>query len=98
MYGILLGTNSFITPGPSRFLPSITTLLNGTGIYEIAAYSLIAAATYYLHLREKEASALPAKTSRWSLLKPSRGESALIALAVTLLAASNYLEAWRMFH
>jgi len=96
MYGVLLGTNSFIIPGPGRFLPSITTLLNGTGLYEIAAYALIASATYHLHLHEEKAKR--EKTSRLRALKPSRSESILILLAITMLAASNYLEAWRMFH
>jgi hypothetical protein len=95
MYGVLLGTNSFIVPGPERFIPDIATLLNGTGVYEITAYALIASATFYLHQHEERKRA---KTSRWSALKPSRGEAAFIVLAVAMLAASNYLEAWRMFH
>jgi hypothetical protein len=45
LYGILLGTNSFGIPAPIRFAPSLTTVLNRSGAFEITAYIAIAAAT-----------------------------------------------------
>ncbi|MEM3665877.1 MAG: hypothetical protein QW222_02200 [Candidatus Bathyarchaeia archaeon] len=100
MYGILLGTNSFIIPGPGRFLPSLTTLFYGSGIYEITAYTLISSATYNLHVYD-EGSFSKQKIlgkRKWSELKLSKAELGLIIFAILILAIANYFEAWNIFH
>ena len=100
IYGILLGTNSFVIPGLGRFLPSLATLFHGSGIYEISSYTLISAATFNLYGLYSESAGDWAKVRKpkKSLLKLSKTELALIGLAVLILAVSNYYEAWYIFH
>ena len=100
MYGILLGTNSFVIPGPGKFLPSLVTLFYGSGIYEISSYTLISSATFNLHtLYEKSCeSSEPSGERKWRIPKFSKIESVLIALAILILAVSNYYEAIHIFH
>jgi hypothetical protein len=43
-YGLSLGTNSFSIPLPQRMAPSLA-VLGRSGLYELAAYTLVAAAT-----------------------------------------------------
>lgn len=45
LYGVTLGTNSFSIPLPERMAPTWGVLAR-SGLYEIAAYCLLAAATY----------------------------------------------------
>ncbi|HEY8477756.1 MAG TPA: hypothetical protein VIN09_12910 [Chloroflexota bacterium] len=45
-YGLLLGTNSFAVPTLHRAAPSIATLLQRSGLFELTAYTLVAAATF----------------------------------------------------
>jgi hypothetical protein len=100
IYGVLLGTNSFVIPGPERFLPSLITLFYGSGIYEISSYTLISSATFTFHDRYEKS--VGDKTSpekhRWSPQALSKTELAVIALAIVTLAISNYYEAWNIFH
>ena len=100
MYGVLLGTNSFVIPGPGRFVPSLMTLVYGSGIYEISSYTLISSATFNLHALHEEPGAGSERTqkSKWRIPKLSKTELALIALAVLILAISNYYEAIHIFH
>jgi hypothetical protein len=100
MYGILLGTNSFVIPGFGKILPSLTTLFSGSGIYEITAYTLISASTFALYYRVGNASVTPDSSAHGKtfLLKLSKAELALIVLAIVVLAVSNYYEAWNIFH
>lgn len=100
MYGVLLGTNSFVIPGPGRFLPSLATLFNGSGIYEISSYTLISSATFNLHtLYEKSGESLePSGERKWRMPRFSKIEAALIAVAILILAVSNYYEAIHIFH
>ena len=100
MYGILLGTNSFVIPGFGKILPSLTTLFSGSGIYEITAYTLISAATFALYYRTGNASLTldSADQGKTFLLKLSKAELAFLALAIVVLAVSNYYEAWNIFH
>ena len=42
MYGLLLGSNSFGVAMPERAAPSLVTLLQRVGFYEITAYTLVA--------------------------------------------------------
>jgi len=100
MYGVLLGTNSFVIPGPGRFLPSLTTLFYGSGIYEISSYTLISSATFSLHDRYGDSSDGLASvgSGKWNFLRLSKAELVLIAFAILILAVSNYYEAWSIFH
>ena len=100
MYGVLLGTNSFVIPGPGRFVPSLVTLFYGSGIYEISSYTLISSATFNLHALHEEPSAGSERTQKrkWRIPKFSKTELTLIALAVLILAVLNYYEAIHIFH
>lgn len=100
IYGILLGTNSFVIPGLGRFVPSLVTLFHGSGIYEISSYTLISAATFNLYGLCSESTGDWAKVRKpkKSFLKLSKTELALVGLAVLVLAVSNYYEAWYIFH
>ena len=49
VYAVCLGTNSFSIPLPERMAPSLA-VLGRTGLFEIAAYSLVAVATYSINL------------------------------------------------
>lgn len=48
-YAVCLGTNSFSIPLPERMAPSLA-VLGRTGLYEIAAFTLVAVATYSINL------------------------------------------------
>jgi hypothetical protein len=100
MYGVLLGTNSFVIPGPGKFMPSLVTLFYGSGIYEISSYTLISSATFNLHDLHEEPNADSERTQehKWRIPKPSKTELVLIAVAVLILAVSNYYEAAHIFH
>jgi hypothetical protein len=99
LYGILLGTNSFGIPAPVRFAPSLTTVLNRSGAFEITAYIAIAAATRglviwrqpsWLNCWQNE------QVGSWRKWRLNRAEIAVIAGAILLLAAANYREAVHM--
>ena len=45
LYGLLLGSNSFATPLPARPAPSLALALQRSGLLELTAYLLVAAAT-----------------------------------------------------
>lgn len=51
LYGVFLGTNSFSLPMADRMAPSLA-VLGRSGPYEMAAYMLVAVATYSLPLYE----------------------------------------------
>jgi hypothetical protein len=100
MYGVLLGTNSFVIPGPARLLPSLVTLFYGSGIYEISSYTLISAATFNLHDRygDSEEDSVLARKGKWNLVRLSKTELAVLVFAILMLAVSNYYEALNIFH
>jgi hypothetical protein len=100
IYGILLGTNSFVIPGPGRFLPSLVTLFYGSGIYEISAYTLVSSATFNLSTLHEQSRGVcePSGKHKLSFLKLSKIEWASIVLAILVLAVSNYYEAINIFH
>jgi hypothetical protein len=99
MYGVLLGTNSFVITGPAIFLPSVLTLFYGSGIYEISSYTLISAATFNLHDRYEDSKGDRVLTGKgkWNLVRLSRTESAVVVFAILMLAVSNYYEALYIF-
>jgi len=100
IYGVLLGTNSFVIPGPGRFLPSLITLFYGSGIYEISSYTLISSATFSLHDRYEDSTSdkTCVKKHWWTPMTPSKTELGVIMFATMILAISNYYEAWHIFH
>ena len=49
IYAVFLGTNSFSIPLPERMAPTLA-VLGRSGLYEIAAFTLVAAATYSINL------------------------------------------------
>ncbi|MGQ9543111.1 MAG: hypothetical protein ACUVTM_03330 [Candidatus Bathyarchaeia archaeon] len=90
LYGMLLGTNSFLIPSPLRIQPSIDTLTYGVGLYELTAYTLMVAATYSLRIRFRN-----------GVLKPDiqgfpAKEKVSLVTSTLLLAASNLYEAWQI--
>jgi hypothetical protein len=89
LYGILLGTNSFSIPAPVRFAPSLTTVLNRSGAFEITAYIAIAAATKGLVIW-RQPSLLNWRSEQvgsWRKWRLNSTEIAVIAGAILLLAA-----------
>jgi hypothetical protein len=98
LYAILLGTNSFGIPGPGRFAPSLDTALGRSGIFEISAYVLVAAATRNLVIWRQQAF-LTLKAEQvgspraWHL---ERGEGLLIIVALVVLAGANLREAHQL--
>ncbi|MEM4246520.1 MAG: hypothetical protein QW390_04405 [Candidatus Bathyarchaeia archaeon] len=85
MYGTMLGTNSFALPSPVKLAPSLQVLFQGTGVYEVTAYTLIASATYNLS-RRLEGFGRSAPSLSW-------GDKAILASSIILLALSNLAEA-----
>ena len=90
-----LGTNSFSIPLPERMAPSLA-VFGRTGLYEIAAYVLIAVATYSLPLY-KAKRFFPPKSEpiipkpKFSLtLKQWVG----LGLAIAVLLVANAREAY----
>jgi len=100
LYGILLGTNSFGIPAPVRFAPSLMTVLNRSGAFEITAYIAIAAATRGLVIW-RQPSWLNWRTEQvgsWREWRLNWAEIAVIVGAILLLAAANYREAAQIQH
>ncbi|MCD6529675.1 hypothetical protein J7L06_05255 [Candidatus Bathyarchaeota archaeon] len=103
LYGVFLGTNSFMIPSATKLLPSLTTLFHGSGLYEITSYTLIAAATYNIGVPVESLTEIESQNGITSFLKGlnsriNRSEKAALLAAVILLMVSNYLEAWQIFH
>lgn len=103
LYGVFLGTNSFMIPSAAKLLPSLSTLFYGSGIYEITSYTLIAAATYNVGISVEFFNEIGGQKGIIEALKNvasriTRLEKATVMAAVILLMASNYLEAWQIFH
>jgi hypothetical protein len=95
IYGILLGTNSFGIPAPTRLAPSLITLLSRSGIFEISAYIAIATATSGLVLWNQSSwrdfhSEHVGSPREWHL---NATELIVIVLSVVVLALGNLREA-----
>jgi hypothetical protein len=95
IYGILLGTNSFGIPAPTRLAPSLITLLSRSGIFEISAYIAIATATSGLVLWNQSSwrdfhSERVGSPREWHL---NATELIVIVLSVVVLALGNLREA-----
>jgi len=103
LYGVFLGTNSFMIPSATKLIPSLITLFRGSGIYEVTSYTLIAAATCNIGIpiefvtkMESRKGVITVLKSRYSRL--TRWERVTMLAAIVLLMISNYLEAWQIFH
>lgn len=93
-YGVLLGTNSFSIPMAHRLTPSLS-VLQRSGLYELAAYCLISVSTYSLP-RYKASGFFSAKYEKIppGLRTPlSPGQWAGTAFAILVLFAANLWEA-----
>jgi len=88
LYGALLGTNSFLIPSPLRLPPSIDAFSYEVGIYEITAYTFLAASTYDLKIRLKD--------GKLDIQGLPVAEATGIILSILVLAASSFYEAWQI--
>lgn len=96
LYGITLGTNSFSIPMPERMAPS-PAVLGRSGLYEMAAYMLAAAATY--HIPAYRARRLIPPDSEKIVPEPSFRRAVDwggAAAALALLLAANAWEAYQI--
>lgn len=101
LYGIFLGTNSFMIPSATKLFPSLQTLFNGSGIYEITSYTLIAAATCNIGVSIESVEEIKGRGGILEFfrnLKFSKLEVSTVIFAIIILLISNYLEAWQIFH
>ncbi len=95
LYAAFLGTNSFSIPMPERMAPSLA-VFGRTGLYEMAAFTLVAAATYSINLYEVRRLVPPTyepvtPKPRFSLtLEQWIG----LGLAIAVLLAANAREAY----
>lgn len=96
-YGLLLGSNSFSVPMSQRMSPSFE-VLQRSGLYEIAAYTLIAVSTYTLPRYEMKGFF----TSERKLIPPSSRAAMTkeqwigIGIAIIVLFLSNLREAYKL--
>jgi hypothetical protein len=95
LFGIFLGTDSFAVRYGSRFFPSITTLVNGPGFYELTAFVLVAAATARLTLSNQTGwlGGSFIKIKERKQLKLSRSELLTAIVGVSLLLVAAAIEA-----
>ncbi len=93
-YGILLGTNSFQVLLPERMAPSLA-VLKRSGLYEIAAYCLLAVATNTFPRYKIERIFLtnPEKIDSKDRPKMKFDQKIGIVLGVIILLAANFGEA-----
>ncbi len=82
-YGLLLGTNSFTYPDLTKHAPSLSILWGRSGLFEMTAYAIAAAATAGLW---HEADAARA---RW----PKAAEAAALLMSMILLSFAALREA-----
>lgn len=98
-YGICLGTNSFSVPMSHRIAPSLV-VLNRSGLYEMAAYTLIAVSTYLLpRYEQKKFFSLKRKAIYPADRHPITGIQWIgITVAVVLLLLSNFREVYMLIN
>ncbi len=96
IYALIIGTNSTTIPMPERMAPSLQ-VLTRSGLYEIGAYALAAAATYgisaYRVIRfypPESEKIMPAPRLLYAIHWPA------LATAILLLMAANLWEAYQI--
>lgn len=95
-YGLVLGTNSFTIPMAAPMAPSLA-VFGRSGLYEIAAFCLVAASTHAISIARSPAffSFTSEPVHPRPRLRESVDRRGLIA-AVLLLLAANAWEAYRI--
>jgi hypothetical protein len=93
LYGVTLGTNSFTIPLRQRMAPSLL-VFGRSGIYEIGAYVLVAAATYTLSCANVTRFFPPTSTLNDPRPHVRRAQWVGVGLAIALLLAAS---AWEAF-
>lgn len=95
-YGALLGSNSFAIPMPERLAPSLE-VFSRSGVYEIAAYCLVAASTHAIAVARSPRlfsfRSEPVEPRPPFLEKIDKGG---LAVALLLLLAASLWEAFRI--
>ena len=91
LYGLILGSNSFTFAMAQRIGPSLS-VLGRSGLYELAAYTLITVSTYNISRFEIKAlfKSNPEKISKPIVFQPQQYVGLIIALFI--LFCSNIME------
>ncbi len=95
LYGLLLGSDSLGIPIGHKLAPSLTPLLHRSGLEELTAYALIAAATTGLFTYHQRSwlDWTTTRERRWKELRIPRPERLVLAAAIALLLTANLREA-----
>jgi hypothetical protein len=95
LYGVFLGTNSFDVSAGGKIAPTLAVVWTRSGVFEITAYLILAAATVGLVVWQK--SSVLARTSekvrRVRDVPLNRWEIVLAMFAFVLLGVANWQEA-----
>jgi hypothetical protein len=91
-YGLFVGTNSFAIPYPERMAPSFE-ILSRSGPYEMAALSMLAAATYFWPLFQIKRIFLTSPERVDTPFRFSWKDAIGVALGLAVLGAANWIEA-----
>ena len=99
LYAICLGTNSFSIPLPERLPPSIA-VFGRSGLYEMAAFMLVAVATYSINLFEVTRFITPTSNpvTPTPILSLTHEQWLGIGLGIAILLAANAREAYMIFN
>jgi len=94
LFGIFLGTNSFVISHGGRLFPGLT-LVTGAGFYELTAYILVAVATAKLTLWNQTAllGGSLERIRKMQEIKLARAELFVLVFGVLLLLVAAVIEA-----
>ncbi len=97
LYGLILGSNSFTIAMTERIAPSLS-VLGRSGLYEMAAYTLIAVSTYNISRFEIKAlfKTNPEKINKPIVFRSQQYIGLIVALLILL--ASNIIEALMIYN
>lgn len=97
LFGLILGSNSFTISMTERIAPSLA-VLHRSGLYELAAYTLVAVATHNISRFEIKALF---KTNPEKITKPitlKRSQYFGLSIALLILFVSNVREVYMLFN
>jgi len=97
LYGFIIGSNSFTIEMTERIAPSLA-VLSRSGLYEMAAYTLIAVSTFNISRFEIKALF---KTNPEKIYKPiamNRQQYTGLIIAILILLLSNTIEALMVYN